>query len=128
MDNVSQAHKLFDHIENGDFEAFGAMFRDDAIMWHNFDMAERPVAETAPLIAKARSGLKTWRYEDRRPIAVDDGVIWQHVLRTSNAAGQSFMAPAMLHLYYDEDGLITRFEEYFDMRQQAAMNPAMGLA
>ena len=126
MDNIALAHRLFDHIEEGDFGAFAAMFSDDAVMWHNFDMAERPVKETAPLIARARSGLKTWRYEDRRPIAVPDGVVWQHVLHASNNEGRTFEAPAMIHIYFD-NGLIVRFEEYFDLRQQAGMNPQMAL-
>jgi ketosteroid isomerase-like protein len=120
MDNVAIIHTVFDALEAGDFEKFLSLFDQSAVIWQNFTGRDTPVAEVAAMLESMLPGLQSDCYEDRRYIAIEDGVIAQHTKRATRLDGLVVEIPIMLRIFID-GGVIKRIEEYFDLGQAASL-------
>ncbi len=125
MNGVEAAHAVFDAIEVRDYEKFASLFAPGAVTWRNFDHTDLPVTESAALIKAVMDVLKSTRYEERRYLAVSDGAIVQHTARSVTWDGQHVEVYVMARIYLNNDGLISRIEEYVDTAQGAAIQAAL---
>lgn len=122
-DNAALTHAVFDALEAGDFGRFASCFQADAVVWHNFDGIDQPIAEVADVLGQVIAGEGPMTYEERRYLSLPGGAVAQHVVRIALADGSVREVPAMLRIHV-RDGLISRIEEYFDSAQ--AGRPAPG--
>jgi ketosteroid isomerase-like protein len=116
MSDVTEvAPRLFRAIEGGDADAVAACFSADAVVWHNIDRVEQPLAETLKVLRWMARNVTDLRYEDVRCEATASGFVQQHVLRGNAPSGRQLELPACL-VATVEGGLITRIDEYVDTK------------
>lgn len=116
MDNAALAHSIFDAAEAGDINKFLSCFTADAVIWHNYDLIDQPVAEAVAQLGEVMKMVKGLKYADRRYISVPDGAVLQHTSQAELPNGQKLAVHHMLRLYID-GGKVRRVEEYIDTRQ-----------
>ncbi|MBN9620743.1 MAG: nuclear transport factor 2 family protein [Actinobacteria bacterium] len=120
--------RLLDRIvaaaEAGDATDIFDVYAEDAVIWHNHDGKETTVAQNARLLEKMDSWVADRRYTDRRIRVFDGGVVQQHVLRgTHRASGEELAMDACVVALVNDDGRITRLDEYLDSAQAARFRP-----
>ncbi len=113
--------RLIAAIAAGDTDGAAAAYHPDARIWHNYDQIEQTVEQNLRTLHWLIGRMPERRYEDivRRP--VDGGIVQQHVLRGATSSGDPVEMAACLFLFVDDDGKITRIEEYVDTGQSAAL-------
>jgi ketosteroid isomerase-like protein len=109
------AERFFRAIEEGDLDAVKACYASDAVVWHNYDRVEQPVADNLVTLAFVVGAVANRRYEEVRRVVLDDGFVQQHVLR-GDAPGGRLEMPAMMRVWV-ADGRVTRIDEYLDPAQ-----------
>jgi ketosteroid isomerase-like protein len=114
------ANPFFAAIEAGDVEAVKRAYAADAAIWHNFDNKEQRPEDNATTLAFLHSRAQNLKYTEIRRFASPDGFVQQHVLVGDTKAGPLKM-PAIIR-FYVSNGLITRLEEYLDLRQATVLN------
>jgi uncharacterized protein len=114
------AARFFDAIQTGDVEAARAIYADDAVIWHNDDQREQPVAENLQVLAWMVRAIPDRAYTEVRRDVVAGGFVQQHVLRGTTKWGASVEMPAMVRVWCD-DGRITRLDEYYDSAHTASL-------
>jgi ketosteroid isomerase-like protein len=122
LDNAALAHAAWDAAAAGNVAGFQAFFAPDAVVWHNFDQVEQPIAVAAAQLGAMMQHFASIAYEDRRYLPLPDGAVMQHVSCVTLKDGRQVRVHTMLRLYV-RDGRIQRVEEYFDT---AAARAAMG--
>lgn len=113
---------LIDAIVAGDTDGVRAAYHPDARIWHNFDQVDQTVDQNVATLSWFVGAMPERRYEDVRRHAIDGGVVQQHVVRGTAASGASVEIPASLFVWVNDDGLITRIEEYVDPAQAAPLS------
>jgi hypothetical protein len=114
------ANPFFAAITAGNIEGVKAAYAPDAAIWHNFDDKEQRPEDNALTLAFLHSRAQNLQYTEIRRFASPGGFVQQHVLVGDAKAGKLRM-PAIIR-FWVEDGLITRLEEYLDIRQAAVLN------
>jgi ketosteroid isomerase-like protein len=122
VDNAALAHAAWDAAAAGNIAGFLAFFAPDAVVWHNFDQVEQPIAEAAAQLGAMMQHFASISYEDRRYVSLPDGAVMQHVSRVTMKDGRKVNVHTMLRMHA-RDGRIQRVEEYFDA---GAARAAMG--
>ena len=112
---------LIHAIEAGDAAAVRAAYHPDARIWHNFDQIEQTVDENLATLGWLMRAMPERRYEDVVRHRIEGGVAQQHVLRGTTAGGAEVELVACLFVQVDEDGLVTRIDEYVDTAQAAVL-------
>jgi ketosteroid isomerase-like protein len=113
------ATRFFDAIEAGDIAAVRAVYAPDAIVWHNTDNLEQPVADNLATLTNFIKFVPQRRYEQRRLDVFDGGFAEQHVLRGKLRDGREVSLTACI-ICKVANGRITRLDEYFDSAALAA--------
>jgi ketosteroid isomerase-like protein len=116
MDNAALAHSIFDAAEAGDIQKFLSCFTSDAVIWHNYDQIDQPVAAAVAQLGEVMKMVKSIKYADRRYVALPDGAVLQHTSVAELPNGHTMSVYHMLRLYIDGDK-VRRVEEYIDSRQ-----------
>ncbi len=114
------AERLFAAIHAGDVAAAGALYADDAVIWHNNDNLVQTPDENLRVLRWVVRNVKDLRYEEIRRIETANGFVQQHVLRGIAPNGQPLEVPACLIVTVAE-GRITRFDEYLDSAHTAVL-------
>ncbi|MEZ5228210.1 MAG: nuclear transport factor 2 family protein [Acidimicrobiales bacterium] len=113
--------RLIQAIGAGDPDAARAAYHPDATIWHNYDQIDQSVDENLRTLSWLITSMPERRYEDVVRRSIEGGVVQQHVLRGANALGTPVEMPACLFAFVDDDGLITRIEEYVDTAQSQVL-------
>jgi ketosteroid isomerase-like protein len=115
VDPLETVDRLITAIEAGDVDTYRALYSPDAVIWTCFDDRERNLDSSVGVIEWMLANTTERRYDISRRIAIEGGVLQQHVLRgTSKHRDREFAMPACLVITVGDDGLITRVEEYVD--------------
>lgn len=114
--------RLIDAIVAGDTDAVRAAYHPDARIWHNFDQVEQTVDENVATLTWFVRAMPERRYEDVIRHPIEGGLVQQHVVRGTAANGSEVEIPACLIVQVDDDGLITRIEEYVDSGAAAVLS------
>jgi ketosteroid isomerase-like protein len=114
-DTLALARQLFTAIEQGDAEAVAGCFADAAVVWHNMDHHDQPVAQTLGVLRWMARNVEGLRYDDVRLQATADGFVQQHVLRGTAPGDRTLELHACI-VATVADGRITRIDEYLDTK------------
>jgi uncharacterized protein len=118
-DDLDLADRFFAAIQAGDLERVSDMYRDDAVVWHNYDQAEQTKEDNLKVLGWLVDHTSGLRYEEVRRQATSDGFLQQHVLRTEYR-GSPLEVPACIVATVTE-GRVARIDEYLDSSQIAAL-------
>jgi hypothetical protein len=122
VDVKAMAERMCRDIERGDWAAVGKINASDMRVWHNFDQAEMTWDQATPFLSMLRENAEL-HYEDIRITPVPNGWLQQHVLRLVLKAGGECRMPAALIVMLNDQGLVSRIEEYLDSAQLSAALP-----
>ncbi|HEX2902641.1 MAG TPA: nuclear transport factor 2 family protein [Jatrophihabitans sp.] len=122
--HVQLLDRIIAAAEAGDASDLVNIYAEDAVIWHNHDGKQTSVAQNSKLLESMASWVADRRYTDRRIHVFDGGVVQQHVLRgTHRASGEELAMDACVVVLVNEQGRITRLDEYIDSRQAARFRP-----
>ena len=112
---MSEALELVDRmvraIEAGDLDGVRACYSPSITVWANFDQRARDIESSSRVLRWLVDQTSQRRYEIRRRIEIEGGVLQQHVLHgTVAATGKDYAMPACLVIRID-DGLITHIDD-----------------
>lgn len=108
------AQRLFDAIELGDIDGMAECFAPDAEIWHNNDEQVVDLEQTRAILSGMVQRIAEPRYADRRLIVHPGGFVQEHVLTgTRTGDGAEVRLPCCVVVAV-ANGVITRFNEYFD--------------
>lgn len=114
-DTAAIAKKFFDAIEAGDIDTVYNLFTPDAKIWHNTDDATVPREVTAKTLKAMHRLLKDVQYQERRVGSWPTGFAERHVLTgTRKVDGVKVRMPVAIVCDVNQEGKITRLDEYFD--------------
>ena len=114
--------RMFTAIPAGDIEAVRAIYHPAAAIWHNTDNLEQAVSDNLRTLGWVASNIKQLSYDNIRRTAMDSGqVVQEHVLRGIGPSGKQLNIVGTIVFTFDDDGRITRLEEYLDSAQVAAL-------
>ena len=118
---LDTVNRMIESIETGDLDGLRACYSPDIVVWANFDGQARDLESSMRVVGWLVSSTADRRYEVKRRIEIEGGVLQQHVLHgTVAATGKTFSMPACLIVTLRGD-LITHLDEYLD---PAVMTPA----
>lgn len=118
--NVQLLDRIIAAAEAGDASDLFDIYADDAVIWHNTDDRTQTVERNAKVLEAMDRFVTDRRYTERRVTAFAGGAVQQHVLRgTSRATGDEVALHACVVIAVNEDGRITRLDEYFDSAEAA---------
>jgi len=115
--------RFFSALEAGDIDTLQEIYAPDAVIWHNDDLIEQPVAENLKTLRGLHRVVSGLRYDIIRRVPAPDGVLQQHILRGTLPDGSDAELHAAMYLQV-RDGHITRIEEYLDSGQRAKIKAA----
>lgn len=123
-ENATLLDRIVAAAEAGDPADLFDIYTDDAVIWHNHDLIETTVERNAKLLAKMGEWVADRRYTERRIHTFPGGAVQQHVLRgTRRSTGEEVALHACVVISVNDDGLITRLDEYIDSAQAASLAP-----
>ena len=115
VDPLETVDRLITAIETGAIADYRALYASDAVIWTCFDDRERNVDSSVGVIEWMLDNTTERHYDISRRVAIEGGVLQQHVLRgTSKHRDREFAMPACLVIMVGDDGKITRVDEYLD--------------
>jgi hypothetical protein len=117
-ENAELAQPLRKALEVLDAEALGALYAEDAKIWHNFDGVAQTPAQNFKTFNWMKRKLKDFKVIDFRQDILDDGFLQHHVIAGTEPA---VSAPCLVRAWCSNEK-ITRIEEYTD---SAAFGPLM---
>lgn len=121
-DKVTVLNRFFAAIPAGDLETVKAIYHPDAAIWHNDDNKVQTVAENLPVLRWVARNIEGLVYDEIRRNAMDSGqVVQRHVLRGKAPNGRTLALRGAIVFTFDDDGRITRLEEYLDSVQVAVL-------
>ena len=108
----------------GDGSDLFNIYTEDAVIWHNHDNREQTVAQNVKLLERMPQWVTDREYADRRFQVFEGGVVQQHTLKgTRISTGEPIALHAVCVVLVNEDGRITRLDEYFDSAEAAKLAP-----
>jgi ketosteroid isomerase-like protein len=108
------ARTLESAVIEGDLEKVRRVYSPEALVWQNFNGAERGVEDVIRGIVRLHQCVDDLRYSDVVTQETTTGYVQQHVLEgTVRATGVSFSHPVCL-IVRVRDGKIARIDEYGD--------------
>jgi hypothetical protein len=117
------AEELTQGMQACDPEALERVYHPDAIVWHNTDRVELSIGDLLGTVAIIRdAGTCTMRVDDRE--ATDAGFVQAHTASYTFNDGTTAEIQAAMIAKVDDDGLITRLDEYLD---GAALTPLVAV-
>jgi ketosteroid isomerase-like protein len=116
------ADRLFTALRERDYDDAAALFAPDATWWMNSGL-RGPVGDILPRLKAQGAGVGDHTHEEVRRLFGPDGFVEQHVARWRAAGGEPRELAVCAVVRVGPDGLVTRFEEYYDT---AALESATG--
>ena len=101
-------------IEAGDLDAVRGAYHPDAVIWHSHDRSEESVEHNLRTLAWITTHLPGLRYTNVRRHGFSGGVVQQHDTVVAVPGSATLTMTACLVVRIDDDGLITRVDEYLD--------------
>lgn len=114
---LATVDRFFAALAAGDLATCGEIFTDDAVVWHNYDLAEQPKGVALQVFEGL--GAMGITFDVVRRYVVPDGCIQQHVVRRTDADGVTREVAAIQRIVC-RDGRISRIDEYMDLMQGMA--------
>ena len=120
--------QLLDRIvaaaEKGDATDLFDVYAEDAVIWHNTAAHEATVAQNAKLLEAMPRWVRDRQYTERRFHVFEGGVVQQHVLRgTHIRTGEEVSMKACVVALVNDEGRITRLDEYLDSAETSKFRP-----
>lgn len=112
-DPLELVARLIGGIETGDLASVRGLYAPGAVIWTCFDDRTRDVDSSMGVLEWLVGATIERHYDVTRRIAIDGGVLQQHVLHATASNGKTFAMPACLVIRIDGDR-ITRIDEYLD--------------
>lgn len=103
-----------------DGEAYAALCAPGAVTWHNFDDLEVPTEHTQRTVAWLHRTVPDLKWTEVGLIPTPSGFVSKSIM-TGTAPGGPLRVHTCVIVTLDDDGLITRVEEYLDSAQTAAL-------
>jgi hypothetical protein len=121
MDLDARTAQLFDIFESQEFDGLEAMLAPDAKMKQNGN-PEHDIAGLMAFVQGLKNEGVSVKYSDVRRSVGDGFVVEQHVVTLTRPDGESASTDVCVVLRFDDDGLITRLDEYADSAVFATLN------
>jgi ketosteroid isomerase-like protein len=118
--NSELAQGLRKALEDLDAEALGALYADDAKIWHNFDGVEQTPEQNVKNFNWMKRKLKDFKVVDIRQDILDDGFLHYHLITGTEPP---VSGPCLLRAWC-ADGKITRIEEFTDSAAYGPLIPS----
>lgn len=123
-EHVQLLDRIIAAAESGDSSDLVNIYAEDAEIWHNHDNVTQTVAQNAKLLTKMAEWVGDRRYTNRRIRVFEGGVVQQHVLRgVHRRTGEELAMDACVVVLVNEEGRITRLDEYIDSVQASRFRP-----
>ncbi len=120
VDKLAAAERFRSASRGDDPAAAAAIHAPGSVTWHNFDEIEQPQEQTARTAAWLRRTVPDLVWTDLAVLPTSTGFVLQSVL-TGTAPGGPLRLHSCLVVTLDDEGLITRIDEYLDTAQSAAL-------
>lgn len=117
----SIAQHLMEAIQAGDGERMRTFYAPGAKIWHNTDRKEQTIDDNIRVLDWFVRTLPDRNYAVSRREALPDGFVQQHVLSATLPDGTKWDTHACVVVKMDNDGKITRLDEYLDGVQSAKL-------
>jgi uncharacterized protein len=114
------AKKFAAASRDNDAATHAGMSAPGAVTWHNYDEREMTTEQTGKGLTWIHRAVPDIAWTDIAVRATSDGFIWQSVL-TGSAPGGALRAHSCLIVTLNDEGLITRLDEYLDPAQTAVL-------
>ncbi|MFD6159315.1 DUF1684 domain-containing protein [Nocardia sp. NPDC060256] len=99
-------------LETADWAAARAMCAADTTVWHNDGKGEQSIEDNINGMAGQVDAIESMRYDITRQFSRPGEVLQQHVVHVATKEGMRGEVHAAVYFRFDDDGLITRIEEY----------------
>jgi ketosteroid isomerase-like protein len=110
--------------EAGDATDIFNVYAEDAVIWHNHDGKETTVQQNARLLEAMDKWVADRSYTERQIRVFDGGAVQQHVLRgTRRSTGEPVALHACAVITVNDEGRVTRLDEYLDSHEAAQFAP-----
>jgi uncharacterized protein len=103
-----------------DASTHAAMSAPGAVTWHNYDEREMTTEQTGKGLTWIHRAVPDLAWTDIAVKATSDGFIWQSVL-TGTAPGGALRAHSCVIVTLNDEGLVTRLDEYLDPAQTGVL-------
>ena len=113
MDLAERTAQLFAIFESQEFDGLEALLTPDAKMKQNGN-PEHDVEGLMAFVQGLKNDGVAVKYSDVRRSVGDGFVVEQHVVTLTRPDGKSASTDVCVVLRFDDDGLITRLDEYAD--------------
>ena len=120
MDIAERTGQLFAIFESQEFDGLEALLAPDAKMKQNGN-PEHDVEGLMAFVQGLKNDGVAVKYSDVRRSVGDGFVVEQHVVTLTRTDGTSASTDVCVVLRFDDDGLITRLDEYVDSAVFAAL-------
>ena len=118
---VDVADQLFGAIAGSDIATVKQLFDDDVLVWHSGDTRDSAKERASKIIDWFINSTTDRRYEILDRQFFDGGFVQQHVLYADGSGGASIALRVCIVIKVNNDGLITRIDEYFDPADMAPL-------
>lgn len=119
-EKLALAARFDDASRSNNAAAYRAICAPDAVMWHNFDEAEVATEQSVKTIAWLQRVVPDLAWIDIALFPTRTGWVSQSVM-TGTAPGGSLRVHSCVIATLNNDGLMTRVEEYLDSAQTAVL-------
>ncbi|MEV4896608.1 DUF1684 domain-containing protein [Nonomuraea sp. NPDC055795] len=99
-------------LEKGDWDTARAMCARTATVWHNDGKGESGIEENIAGMKEQIHTIESMRYDITRQLSRPGEVLQQHVVHVAARNGVRGEVHAAVYFRFDDEGLITRIEEY----------------
>ena len=124
-DVLAVADRLFTAIEHGDRDAVADMWSEDIAVWRTDGHRDPTKCDDKRRALRvinwfiSTTAERSYQILDRQ--VFDGGFVQQHLLHASGHAGRSVSLRVCIVIKLDNQGLITRIDEYFDPKELAPL-------
>ena len=108
------AQRFIDAITVGDADAARSCYAPDADIWHNFDDITQTVDDNIALMNAMTKRIADRRYVIRRLEPIEGGYLQQQTLELVLPDGRELSTEAVAIVRVNNDGLISRIDEWLD--------------
>ena len=120
VDKLSIAARFAATSRDNDGEAYAAMCAPGAVTWHNFDDVEVTTEQTIGTVAWLHRKVPDLWWTDVATSPTPTGFVSQTIM-SGTAPGGALRVHSCVVVTLDDDGLVSRVEEYLDPTQTAVL-------
>lgn len=119
-DKLAIATRFNNATRRNDGQAYAAMCAPDAVTWHNFDEVAVPTENTVRTVAWLHRTVEDLRWIDVATYPTPTGFVSQTIM-SGTAPGGPLRVHSCVVVTLDDDGMVTRVEEYLDPTQTSVL-------